>query len=164
MIRDSQKSALYASETLLSGLFDRCLKYDNPTVEVEGVTLDLPPEGKFADIASLQTYCDKVCKLMKVEAVHVEAHRNQHGNAFYQSAGRRIVIPDGQNRWALRELVVLHELAHHVTWVQNLDAAAHGPEFVANYITMLERVMAPQAGLAARLVYAANGVKEGAQK
>jgi putative metallohydrolase (TIGR04338 family) len=64
----------------------------------------------------------------------------------------------------LRELVVLHELAHHVTWLCNSGAASHGPEFVGNYITMLDRVMGPQAALAARLIYSVNGVKEGATK
>lgn len=159
MTRDSQQSIVYAAETLLWGLFSRCLEFDNPVVEVERVTLTLPPEGKFADIESLQTYCDNVCRTMNVHPVRVRASRNDHGNAFY--CGSEIVVPNGRNRWAMRELVVLHELAHHVTRIRSARAAAHGPEFVANYIELLTRVMGEPAGLAARLVYATNGVKEG---
>lgn len=163
MIRDSQKERLYETERLLRSIYDSSVEHRNPQVTIEGVRLTLPPEGKYADIASLQTYCDKVCDLMGAPHVRVEEHRLKAGraNAFYQSFGRRLVVPNGRNRWALRELVVLHELAHHLT---PLSYAAHGPEFVANYITLLERAMGPEAGLACRLVYAANGVKEGAMK
>jgi putative metallohydrolase (TIGR04338 family) len=167
MIRDSQKSSLYAAERLLWDIFDRCAEHNNPMVEIEHIQLTLPPEGKFADITSIQRRCDQVCDAMNVPHVRVEAHRNKNigGDAFYQHLGMRLVVPDGRKRWAMRELVVLHELAHHVTDCQQpLGLAAHGPEFVANYIRLLETVMAPEAGLAARLVYVAHGVKEGVSK
>ena len=72
---------------------------------------------------------------------------------------RVIAVPDGRNRWAMREIVVLHELAHHVTRMHNGGVAAHGPEFVSEFIDLMSAVMAPQVALAMRMICDIEGVK-----
>lgn len=162
--RDPQQSKLYYAERQLWDIFDTCAQTHNPEVEVEHQLLTLPPEGKFADIARLQKYYDDVCAMMGAPSVSVRASRNDHGNAFTRCLAQEIVIPDGRDRWAMRELVVLHELAHHITFNQSPLCESHGGEFVANYIELLTRVMGEPAGWCARVIYSKNGVKEGATK
>jgi putative metallohydrolase (TIGR04338 family) len=160
-MRDFQQSAVYATEQLLGELFDRTLKSNNPIVELEvdgvKVPVTLPPEAKFASIESIQRHCDDVCDMLKVSRVHVRARRGDR-MAHYERPGAVIAVPNGRHRWALRELVVLHELAHHLT--PSFGVASHGPEFVANFIDLIGRVMGLHAQLAARILFATNGVKE----
>jgi putative metallohydrolase (TIGR04338 family) len=59
-------------------------------------------------------------------------------------------------QWALRELVVLHEVAHHLC---DPDAAAHGPVFTATFCRLATAVMGPEAGHVLRVVYAKEGVR-----
>ena len=69
--------------------------------------------------------------------------------------GAAIAVPDGRSTWALRELVVLHEIAHHLC-----DAEPpHGPEFVATFCELAEAVMGPEVGHVLRVVYAKEGVR-----
>ena len=157
-MRDSQRQRVYDAEGRLRGMFDYTVQYDNPTVEVNGVRLTLPPEAKFGDVASVQRYCDRVCTMAGVPPVAVR-ERQGEGMAHYEPDNRVIAVPDGRNRWAMREIVVLHELAHHVTRMHNGGVAAHGPEFVTEFIDLLSVVMAPEAALAFRLICAIEGVR-----
>ena len=66
-----------------------------------------------------------------------------------------IAVPDDGTTWALRELVVLHEIAHHLC-----DAdPPHGPEFVATFCELAEAVMGAEVGHVLRVVYAKEGVR-----
>jgi putative metallohydrolase (TIGR04338 family) len=55
----------------------------------------------------------------------------------------------------LRELVVLHEVAHHFDIT---DGPTHGPTFLDIYLTLLDLVMGPQMALALRILLAHNDV------
>ena len=120
--------------------------------------LTLPPEAKFGDVDSVQRYCDRVCVLAGVQPVRVRARAGEK-MAHYEPSERVVAVPDGRNRWAMREIVVLHELAHHVTHMHNGGVAAHGPEFVCEFIDLLALVMAPQVALAMRMICDIEGVK-----
>ena len=58
-------------------------------------------------------------------------------------------MPERRTTWALRELVVLHEVAHHLC---DSDPP-HGPEFVATFCELAAAVMGPEVAhvLAGRL-------------
>ena len=63
--------------------------------------------------------------------------------------------PICHSTWALRELVVLHEVAHHLS-----DAVPpHGPEFVATFCELAQAVMGPEVAHVLRVVYAKEGVR-----
>jgi putative metallohydrolase (TIGR04338 family) len=55
----------------------------------------------------------------------------------------------------MRELVVLHEIAHHLCDVQ----PPHGSQYVTTLCTLAELVMGPEAGHVLRVVYAKEGVR-----
>jgi putative metallohydrolase (TIGR04338 family) len=55
----------------------------------------------------------------------------------------------------MRELVVLHEMAHHLCDAQ----PPHGPQFVTTFCTLAEVVMGAELGYVLRVVYAKEGVR-----
>jgi putative metallohydrolase (TIGR04338 family) len=66
-----------------------------------------------------------------------------------------IAVPDRTSSWALRELVVLHEIAHHLC-----DAEPpHGPRFVATFCELAGVVMGREVEHVLRVVYVKEGVR-----
>ena len=78
----------------------------------------------------------------------------RHTTSTTQDAAT-IAVPDRQTTWALRELVVLHEIAHHVAQ----SDPPHGPEFVATFCELASAVMGAEVGYVLRVVYAKEGVR-----
>jgi putative metallohydrolase (TIGR04338 family) len=161
--RDTQRAKVYAAEVFVRTLFDRAAEHGTRTVEFFGTSLTLPPEARFASVDSVQRYVDDVLALATVRRrwPHVTqlAVRSRRGGtaAHYEIGGDGAVIavPDARTRWALRELVVLHEIAHHLCG----DAPPHGPEFVATFCELVEMVMGPEAAHVLRVIYAKEGVR-----
>lgn len=162
--RDFQRQRVYDAEIIVRRLFDNARTGRNPVVALGGVTLTLPPEALFGDIQSAETHANRVLALPNIQdrfgaarAVRVRRRKGLHF-AHYEPRGAVIAIPD-ERQWALRELVLLHELAHHLDPSRN-DAhhCVHGPEFVDTYFTLLELVMGPEAGMAARIIFRDSGI------
>lgn len=59
--------------------------------------------------------------------------------------------------WALRELVVLHELAHHLA----STGGSHGPAFVGEFVELVSEIISPEAGLLLRVTMYDEGVQIG---
>lgn len=156
-MRDSQKSKVYHAEDILRTVMDRAL--DNPLFTIEGISLTLPPEAKFSSVEDVQRYVDRVINLPSVveqygaSTVRVRSRKGQR-LAHYESGGV-IAVPENGSRWALREIVILHELAHHF----DRTRPAHGPKFTGTFINLLGLVMGPEMGLLARILYSHNEVK-----
>jgi putative metallohydrolase (TIGR04338 family) len=84
--------------------------------------------------------------------------RRSAGAAHYENRDGTgvIAVPNRDTAdWALRELVVLHEVAHHLCQAE----PPHGPEFVATICELTELVMGPELGHVLRVVYAKQGVR-----
>jgi len=163
--RDTQRHRVYAAEGFVRRLFDQAAQSNSRTVGFFGESLTLPPEARFASVESVQRYVDEVMTLPAVAAIRPQAGplavRSRRGAtaAHYQHDGRSAVIavPDGLGaNWAMRELVVLHEVAHHIS---GPDGPPHGPEFVAVFCALASAVMGPEAGHVLRVVYAKEGVR-----
>lgn len=161
--RDTQRAKVYAAEEFVRTLFDRAAERGNRAVEFFGTNLTLPPEARFASVDSVQRYVDDVLALDAVRArwpgVAALLVRPRRGAtaAHYErdDDGAAIAVPERRSTWALRELVVLHEVAHHVC-----DAdPPHGREFVATFCELAEAVMGPEVGHVLRVVYAKEGVR-----
>jgi putative metallohydrolase (TIGR04338 family) len=161
--RDTQRAKVYAAEEFVRTLFDRASERGNRVVEFFGTQMTLPPEGRFASIAAVQRYVDEVLAHPSVrqrwpgtEPLTVRARRGITA-AHYECRddGAGIAVPEARTRWALRELVVLHEITHHLCDVQ----PPHGPEFVATFTELTEFVMGAEAGYVLRVVYAKEGVR-----
>jgi putative metallohydrolase (TIGR04338 family) len=161
--RDTQRAKVYAAETFVRTLFDRAAERANPVVEFFGTALTLPPEARFGSADDVQRYLDRVLALPAVRQrwpepgpVGVRARRGVRA-AHYERAGTDacIAVPEQRSTWALRELVVLHELAHHLSTAE----PAHGPEFVTTLCELADAVMGPEVGHVLRVVYAQEGVR-----
>ncbi|MFE5287789.1 TIGR04338 family metallohydrolase [Nocardia sp. NPDC056611] len=165
--RDAQRSQVYDAEGLVRGMFDRADEFDTRTVEVHGSHLTLPIERRFGSVESVQIYADRVLALNWVRAqwdragapVTVRARAGTKA-AHYESAGAVLAVPlhAGGSAWALRELVILHELAHHLD-PEPAEAAPHGPEFCARYVELVDGVIGPEAALLLRTTMYSCGVR-----
>lgn len=162
--RDGQRAKVYAAEVFVRTLFDRAAETGRRSVEFFGTELTLPPEARFGSVAAVGRYVDDVIALSPVRARWPDASglavRARRGTtaAHYEKHGAAgvIAVPDQRGvDWALRELVVLHEIAHHLC-----DARPpHGPEFVATFCELAEMVMGPELGYVLRVVFAKEGVR-----
>ncbi|OBI82481.1 TIGR04338 family metallohydrolase [Mycobacterium sp. E740] len=161
--RDSQRTRVYAAEEFVRTLFDRAAERGNRVVEFFGAALTLPPEARFASVDSVRRYVDDVVALPAVRQrwphappLSVRARRGATA-AHYECGddGAVIAVPEAASRWALRELVVLHEVAHHLSEAP----PAHGPEFVATFCELAGAVMGPEVAHVLRVVYAKEGVR-----
>jgi putative metallohydrolase (TIGR04338 family) len=155
--RDTQRAKVYAAEEFVRTLFDRTAEHGDNVVEFFGTQLTLPPEGRFATVTAVQRYVDDVLAHVGADRpVTVRARRGATAAHYERSDdGATMAVPDRRSTWALRELVVLHEIAHHLS-----DAEPpHGPEFVATFCQLAEAVMGPEVGHVLRVVYAKEGVR-----
>jgi putative metallohydrolase (TIGR04338 family) len=161
--RDTQRARVYAAEEFVRTLFDRAGERADRSIEFFGTNLTLPPEGRFASVETVQRYVDDVLALGSVRArwpapapLTVRPRRGATA-AHYErdDDGAAIAVPERRPNWALRELVVLHEVAHHLC-----DAdPPHGPEFVATFCELAEAVMGPEVAHVLRVVYAKEGAR-----
>lgn len=155
---------MYAAEEFVRTLFDRAAQYGSPTVDFFGAQLTLPPEGRFGSVASVQRYVDEVLALPAVRQrwpaaapLRVRPRRAATAAHYeYRDGAGVVAVPDRDTAdWALRELVVLHEVAHHLCPA----GPPHGPQFVATFCELAELVMGPELGHVLRVVYAKEGVR-----
>lgn len=158
--RDTQRSRVYAAEGFVRTLFDRAAQHSSRTVDFFGESITLPPEARFASVDSVARYIGDVLALPAVTAIRPAAGplsvRVRRGTtaAHYENDGQSAVIavPDGLGaNWAMRELVVLHEVAHHLC---GPGGQPHGPEFTAMFCALASAVMGPEVGYVLRVVYA----------
>jgi putative metallohydrolase (TIGR04338 family) len=161
--RDAQRAKVYAAEQFVRTLFDRVHEHGTGTVEFFGANITLPPEARFASVDSVQRYVDDVLGLPSVrerwpgaESLTVRARRGVTA-AHYEYDGNlaTIAVPDRHTTWALRELVVLHEIAHHLC----RSEPPHGPEFVTAFCELTDAVMGVEVAHVLRVVYAKEGVR-----
>ncbi len=138
------------------------------TVELAGATLTLPAEARFASVASVQQYVDRVLALPGVVEQFDRARlpltvrdRRSAQAAHYHSARAEIAVPaTADNRWAMRELVVLHEVAHHLdpTVAADTPGPVHGPDFVHTLIELVGQVLGPETALIYRVMLGDAGL------
>jgi putative metallohydrolase (TIGR04338 family) len=162
--RDSQRSKVYAAEEFVRTLFDRAAEHGSRSVEFFGEQLTLPPEARFGSVPAVQRYVDDVLALPavrqqwpKIAPLTVRARRASTAAHYENRDGTGIIaVPDlATADWAMRELVVLHEIAHHLCGAR----PAHGSAYVATLRTLAELVMGPELGHVLRVVYAKEGVR-----
>ncbi|MEO6957388.1 MAG: TIGR04338 family metallohydrolase [Antricoccus sp.] len=151
--RDAQRAKVYAAEALTRRVLDQSAEFR--TIELAGSTLTLPAEIKFGDLAAVQKYVDHVLMQDWVVAAYPAARmlvrvRERAGDtqAHYEHATSTIAVPTAGDRWAMRELVVLHEIAHHLGGPEDL---LHGGEFCARLIHLVSEMVGPEAALLLRI-------------
>jgi putative metallohydrolase (TIGR04338 family) len=150
---DPQRARVYEAEGVLARMIDR--RDDFPIAAAFGSRVAVPDDRKFGDIDSVQRYVDAVLALGWVHRsaparaalpVRVRA-RGGATKAEYEFATHTIAVPPHRvgGRWAMRELVVLHEVAHHLA-----DEPGHGPGFVGTFLQLVEELIGAEAGFLLR--------------
>ncbi|MBJ7339368.1 TIGR04338 family metallohydrolase [Mycolicibacterium sp.] len=163
MPRDTQRAKVYAAEQLVRTLFDRADERGNRAVDFFGAQLTLPPEARFGSVDAVRRYVAEVMKLPSVrtrwpraDPLTVRARRGATAAHWeFDGTVATVAVPDRHTTWALRELVVLHEIAHHLSRAE----PPHGPQFVVTFCELAEAVMGPEVGHVLRVIYAKEGVR-----
>lgn len=149
-MRDSQKAKVYAAEQAVRQIFDEALDY--PMYEAFGSTVVVPStEKRFGNLGAVQVYVNRVLANEDVRAAYPEQAarpifvRHRKGNKFAHYSGGEIAVhvaPRLGDNWAMREVVVLHEIAHHLA-----RGEQHGPKFVGAMEFLIRTFMGPEAAL-----------------
>lgn len=168
--RDAHRSAVYAAEDQVARTVERANRTSGGRVDFFGSSLALPPERRFADVASVQRYVDAVLALgwvgerwPSLPGCRVRERAGQTRATYEVAAGRPpcIALPLA-SRWAGRELVVLHEVAHHlVAHSPALDEPSHGPTFTGTFLGLVEVVVGAEVALLLRAALHGAGVPVG---
>lgn len=133
---------------------------ETPAVTLHGCTVTVPVERRFAELADVQRYVDLVLALNWVRARYPRAaesitvERSKKINIADCGSGVMRVNPD-HSRWAMRETVILHEVAHHLAPL----GSAHDVEFRTTYLHLLEELVGPEAAFLMRSNYTDQGLK-----
>lgn len=145
--RDYQRARVYTAETYVRRLLDN--SHAMPTARIYGSNVVLPPERRWADISSLQSYVSRVSPGTRVRA------RQGAAKAHYEHDTDTIAVPVRRTGtgtpWALRQIVVLHEIAHK-------GNPNHGPEFCSAFLRLTLQEMGPEAHFLLRAMFYENGV------
>jgi putative metallohydrolase (TIGR04338 family) len=139
---------------------------DFPVVAAFGSRVVVPEDRKFGDLDSVQRYVDAVLALAWVRRAYPQRAalpvtvRARAGarKTEYERATTTIAVPPHRvgGRWAMRELVILHEIAHHL--VTDPDAG-HGPAFAATLLELVEEIVGFEAGFLLRSSFLDAGVE-----
>lgn len=150
--RDNQQSKVYAAEHQLQRMIDSIAKF--PTLEIAGSTVTLHPPLRFGALEQVQHYVRTVCDNEGASRLDVRLSRAQRWARYH---GSYISLPTGGKdggRWAWREEVVLHEIAHHLT-----PGHEHDGVFCARLISLFTDYISPEIGFLIRLLLLDNGAK-----
>ncbi len=168
--RDGQRARVYRAEDAWSARLDAARR-GAPLAEVAGSSLVLPAERRFGSLAQAEAYAARVLALPEVVAaagrVEPPAFRTRRGSraAHWEAPGVVAVpVPRHGEPWALRESVLLHELAHHVAARGPLvvgGGAGHGPPFPAVLLLLVQAVLGEEAAFALRVEYGRERVVMG---
>ncbi|GAC67924.1 TIGR04338 family metallohydrolase [Gordonia soli] len=162
--RDTHRAKLYEAERMVLSLVDRASSAAH-TVQLAGTELTLPVEARFASLESVDAYVHRVLAMPTVQAsspraampVRVRERRGDRSAHYSRSAaGGEIAVPTSvDGRWALRELVILHEIAHHL---DDSGDAAHGAAFAHRLIDLVGAVLGPEMQFVYRVIFGDSDV------
>ncbi|MEY4323061.1 MAG: hypothetical protein RL410_842 [Actinomycetota bacterium] len=162
--RDHTKHAVYAAELQVRSTMERFRHDTHATVDFFGSTLTVVPERIFATLDEMKSYVNDVIEKWNSHrnTRHTVPHVRERKSAelaHYEYDTKVIAIPTKVD-WAMRELVVLHEVAHHIA--MSFDTRApHGPEFAATYVELVSLIMGNEAGLLLRAAFDGQQVRVG---
>jgi putative metallohydrolase (TIGR04338 family) len=157
-VADYQRSKVYAAEQMLRRQMEFAARGARKAT-VFGSTITLPLEVRFGSIDAVRSYLDQIMQTrwyrdhgFNTEPVKVRRRKGEKF-AHYEPDTQTIALHyDGdESGWAMREIVVLHELTHH-------SFSGHGPDFAKGLWTMVSNAIGPEVGLLLAEQYEVNGV------
>jgi putative metallohydrolase (TIGR04338 family) len=169
-MRDEQRQRVYDAEEQVCRQLEHAAGGAR-VVEVAGSTVVAPLELRFGTLEAAGAYIERVRRSPSFGAAFPRAARvpvvvrpRRGGRAATYEAPGTIALhaPEAGSAWALRELVVLHELAHHAQHHDSPPGPTHGPGFVRTLLQLVHDEMGPEAALLLTAAYAEHGVAVGA--
>lgn len=164
--RDGQRGRVYRAEAGWELQLDAARR-GAPLARVAGSSVVLPAERRFGTLEAAAGYAARVLALIEVSQavgeVAAPALRLRRGAraAHWEPPGViALPVPVHGEPWALRESVLLHELAHHVADARGL-AAGHAAPFPALVLLLVAAALGPEAALALRVEYGRQDVEVG---
>jgi putative metallohydrolase (TIGR04338 family) len=164
--RDAQRSRVYGAENAWAARLDAA-RLGAPLATVGGSRLLLPAERRLGSLEAARGYCARVVALpdvvTAVGAVDPPVLRPRRGvrAAHWEPPGTvALPVPVHGEPWALRETVLLHELAHHLGETTG-RSRGHRPPFPALVLLLAQAVLGEEAAFALRVDYGEHDVEVG---
>lgn len=165
-VRDAQRSRVYRAEDAWASQLDAA-RLGAQLASVAGSSLSLPGERRLGSLAAASDYCALVLALPSVTifpglAPPTLRLRSGATKAHWEPPGVIAVpVPAHGEPWALRESVLLHELAHHIGAITGI-ARGHEAPFPALVLLLTEAALGVEASFLLRVRYGQERVKVGA--
>ena len=164
--RDQQRSRVYRAEDAWAARLDAA-RLGAARATVAGSSVLLPAERRLGSLDAAAAYAARVLALPAVVAalgdVTPPSLRVRRGvrAAHWEPPGTiALPVPVHGEPWALRETVLLHELAHHVGETSGRSHGHRAP-FPALVLLLVEAVLGPEAAFALRVDYGELAVAVG---
>lgn len=164
--QDGQRARVYRAEDSWAARLDAA-RLGAVLATVGGSQVLLPAERRLGSLVAARDYVQRVLALPAVVAVvgalTPPALRTRRGAtaAHWEPPGTiALPVPAHGEPWALRETVVLHELAHHVGGLTGL-ARGHRPPFPALVLLLVTAALGDEAAFALTVDYGEHGVQVG---
>ncbi|MEX2289964.1 MAG: TIGR04338 family metallohydrolase [Mycobacteriales bacterium] len=165
--RDSQRARVYRAEDAWAARLDAARR-GAALATIGGSALLLPAERRLGALPAARDYAARVVALPEVVAVFGAVRppslRTRRGvrAAHWESPGTiALPVPVHGEPWALRETVLLHELAHHLAESTG-RARGHRPPYPSVVLLLVQLVLGDEAALALRIEYGEHDVEVGA--
>lgn len=165
--RDAQRARVYRAEDAWAARLDAA-RQGAVLATVGGSRLLLPAERRMGSLQAAGRYCARVLALEPVVRLAGQLPppqlRPRRGlrSAHWEPPGVvALPVPAHGEPWALRESVVLHELAHHVGELTG-RTCRHAAPFPAVLTLLVGAALGPEAALALTVSYGEHGVQVGA--
>jgi putative metallohydrolase (TIGR04338 family) len=150
MSKDTKK--VYSAEDALQKWLRAALEEDG-SISIDDHVYKPEPEVKFGNVDSVRPYVNQVVKLLGLKPI-VVVKRQGAAKATYRWGEIRIPDYTIGGHWALTEMVVLHEIAHHIAQ----GSHEHGKDFRTAFVQLLKDVGKPVTAELLELAYERAGV------
>ena len=164
--RDAQRARVYRAEDAWAARLDAA-RQGAVLATVGGSALVLPGERRLGSLDAARDYTNRVLALPEVRAEFGEVEppvlrlRRGRASAHWEPPGTvALPVPVHGEPWALRETVLLHELAHHLAETTR-RAAGHRAPFPAVVLLLAGAVLGAEAELVLRMAYGEQRVEVG---
>ncbi len=150
--RDTSRAGVYSAEDQVIAVLDR-----GGVVDFHGSTFDVPRQRRFGDLTAASAYLNAVRRCSwgysDTPAPNLR-HRRGPGRAHWM-APDTIALPQDA-AWAMTELVLLHEYAHHVNWHHN-GSSGHDQGYRDIMLNLVAEALAPQVATLLLAAYHSAG-------
>jgi putative metallohydrolase (TIGR04338 family) len=164
--RDAQRARVYRAEDAWAASLDAARR-GAALATVGGSAVLLPAERRFGALETASTYAERVLAMPEVVGVagHLAApelrtRRGQRSAHWEPPGAIALPVPRHGEPWALRESVLLHELAHHVGETTGISRGHRAP-FPALVLLLVGAALGTEAAFALRVAYGEEHVEVG---